>query len=68
MKFKALIDFKGIKEEKNFKKGDEIELTEKRANEICENIKNNFNINEVLEKVVEEKPKKQTKKPVDAVE
>lgn len=41
-KYKAHIDFRGLKEGKLFKAGETLEVTVKRAQEIEENIRKNF--------------------------
>ena len=61
-KFKVLKRFKGIKEDKVFSKGQEIELTNARAKEINEKLKGC--LEEVKEEVKEEtkkEPKKEKK-------
>ena len=56
--FKVLKDFRGIREDKDFKAGEVIELTVKRAEEIESNIKENFNVEGYLERVEDTKENK----------
>ena len=51
-KFKAKIDFKGLKEKKVFKKNEEFEMTVKRSEEITKNITEKYDdIDEVMERL-----------------
>lgn len=52
-KYKVLKNFKGLKEKKRFKAGEEIDLTVKRADEIVQNIEDNFGVTDVLERIEE---------------
>lgn len=51
-KFKAKIDFKGLKEKKVFKKNEEFKMTVKRSEEITKNITEKYDdIDEVMERL-----------------
>ena len=51
-KFKAKRDFTGYKEKRRFKKGEEIEMTVKRAKELQANVDKNFpHVGEVMERI-----------------
>lgn len=50
-KFKALIKFKGTKENKTFDKDEEFEMTVKRSDEVQKNIKEKYGIDEVMERL-----------------
>lgn len=51
-KYKAKIDFKGLKEKKVFKKNEEFEMTVKRSEEITKNItEKHDDIDEVMERL-----------------
>lgn len=51
-KYKAKIDFKGLKEKKVFKKDEEFEMTVKRSEEITKNITEKYDdIDEVMERL-----------------
>lgn len=58
-KFKVLKKFRGIKEERLFEVGEEVELTKKRADEINKKLKN-YGGGFIEE--VKDKPKKKDKK------
>lgn len=47
-KFKADINFKGIKEKKVFTKNEEFEMTVKRSEEVEKNIKRDYGIDRVM--------------------
>lgn len=47
-KFKADINFKGIKEKKKFTKGEEFDMTVKRSEEVEKNIKRDYDIDKVM--------------------
>ena len=47
-KFKADINFKGIKEKKEFTKGEEFDMTVKRSEEVEKNIKRDYGIDKVM--------------------
>ena len=57
--FKSPIKFRGLEEDKVFKKGEEIEMTIKRSKEIQKNLKDNYGLEVEFERldVVEEKKK-----------
>lgn len=50
-KFKALITFDGYQENKRFKANEEFEMTVARSKEIEKNIKENYGIEKVMERV-----------------
>ena len=49
--FKSPIKFRGLKEGKVFKKGEEIELTIKRSKEIQKNLKDNYGLEVEFERL-----------------
>lgn len=56
--FKSPITFRGIKENKVFKKGEEFEMTVKRAEEVQKNIKDNHKIDVEFERLDKTEDKK----------
>jgi hypothetical protein len=54
-KYKVIETFKGLKEDKFFETGEEIELTVKRAEEINQNTKRDYDVT-VLERLDEQAP------------
>lgn len=58
VKFKALTTFEGVKEKRRFAADDVFEMTVERSNEIQKNIKEKYNVDNIMERVdePEEKP------------
>lgn len=68
VKFKALTTFEGVKEKRRFAADDVFEMTVERSNEIQRNIKEKYNVENIMERVDEpeektvEEPKKEEAK------
>lgn len=64
VKFKALKTFEGVKEKRRFAADDVFEMTVERSNEIQKNIKEKYNVDNIMERV-DEPEEKTVKKPVE---